>query len=81
MSEPVQARSTRPSESTNSAGEASRELASRDSDGVHVVLLWYPRDDAVTVEVEDSRDRRFFELVVDPSRALDAFYDPFAYAA
>ncbi len=68
-------------ESTKGSAGASRELASRESNGVHVLLLWYPRDDAVTVEVEDSRDGQCFELAVDRSCALDAFYHPYAYAA
>jgi hypothetical protein len=58
-----------------------RELALRESDGVRVVLLWHPRDDAVTVSVEDARDDHRFELAVERERALEAFYHPFAYAA
>ena len=68
-------------ESTKGSAAISRELASRESNGVHVLLLWDPREDAVTVEVEDSRDGQRFELVVDRSCALDAFYHPYAYAA
>jgi hypothetical protein len=60
---------------------ATRELASRESDGVRVVLLWHPREDAVTVSVEDARADHRFELAVARDRALDAFYHPFAYAA
>jgi hypothetical protein len=58
-----------------------RELAARDSDGVHVVLLWNPTDDAVSVSVEDARAGDGFHMQVAPDRALDAFYHPFAYAA
>ncbi len=58
-----------------------RELASRESDGLNVVLLWHPRDGAVTVSVADSRTGDRFELAVEGERALDAFYHPFAYAA
>lgn len=58
-----------------------RELAIRESDGLAVVLLWDPRDDAVTVSVDDSRTGDRFRLEVDRTRALDAFYHPFAYAA
>ena len=58
-----------------------RELASRESDGVLVLLLWHPDDDAVTVSVDDSRAGCSFELAVARDRALDAFYHPFAYAA
>jgi len=59
----------------------SRELASRESDGVLVLLLWHPKDDAVTVSVDDSRAGHRFELAVDRRRALDAFYHPYTYAA
>ena len=56
-------------------------MASRESDGVPVLLLWHPVDDALTVSVEDSRVGRHFDLVVDRRCALDAFYHPYAYAA
>ena len=69
------------SESTAGDTRTSRELASRESDGIHVVLLWHPEDDAVTVCVEDMRGGRSFELAVAPDRALDVFNHPFAYAA
>jgi hypothetical protein len=59
----------------------SRELASRESDGLSVRLVWHPHDDAVTVSVNDSRTGDRFQLAVDRKRALDAFYHPFAYAA
>ena len=58
-----------------------RELAARESDGIRVVLLWHPREDAVTVAVEDALAGDRFELAVARDRALDAFYHPFAYAA
>jgi hypothetical protein len=58
-----------------------RELAARESDGVRVLLLWHPPEDAVTVTVEDARAGHGFELPVERERALDAFYHPFAYAA
>jgi len=58
-----------------------RELASRESDGLAVRLVWHPSEDAVTVSVTDSRTGDRFQLVVDRKRALDAFYHPFAYAA
>ena len=57
------------------------ELAVRESDGVHVLLLWHPDQNALTVSVEDSRAGDHFQLMVAPDRALDAFYHPFAYAA
>ena len=58
-----------------------RELATRESDGIHVVLLWHPRENALTVSVEDARLGDRFQLAVAPDRALDAFYHPFAHAA
>jgi hypothetical protein len=58
-----------------------RELAARDSDGVRVRLLWHPRENTLTVSVEDARVGDRFRLAVAPDRALDAFYHPFAYAA
>ena len=60
---------------------ATRELAARESDGLLVLLLWDPRDDAVTVSVEDTRVGNRFQLAAAPDRALDVFYHPFAYAA
>jgi hypothetical protein len=57
------------------------ELAVRESDGLHVALLWDRHTDAVTVSVEDRRMGERFHLAVAPERALDAFHHPFAYAA
>jgi hypothetical protein len=65
----------------SSATPETRELAARESDGIHVLLLWHPREDALTVSVEDARAGDRFELAVARDRALDAFYHPFAYAA
>ena len=58
-----------------------RELAARESDGIHVLLLWHPDENGLTVSVEDARAGDRFELAVALDRALDAFYHPFAYAA
>jgi hypothetical protein len=58
-----------------------RELAARVSDGLVVLLLWHPDDNALTVSVEDSRLGDRFHLAVAHDRALDAFYHPYAYAA
>ena len=63
------------------AARQTRELAARESDGIHVLLLWHPPENTLTVSVNDSRLGDRFELVVAPDRALDAFYHPFAYAA
>jgi hypothetical protein len=57
------------------------DLAHRRSDGIDVILWWSPEDDSVAVEVLHLATDSSFELVVDGSRALDAFYHPFAYAA
>ena len=59
----------------------SRELAARESDGIHVLLLWHPAENELTVAVEDARIGDRVQLAVAPGRALDAFYHPFAYAA
>jgi len=61
--------------------QQTRELASRESDGLAVRLVWHLSDDVVTVSVTDSRTGDGFQLAVDRKRALDAFYHPFAYAA
>jgi hypothetical protein len=58
-----------------------QELASRESDGLSVILLWHRGNDSVTVSVVDSRTGDRFQLAVERERALDAFYHPFAYAA
>jgi hypothetical protein len=60
---------------------ATRELAARESDGLHVALLWHPGENALTVTVEDERVGDRFQLAVAPDRALDAFNHPVAYAA
>ena len=60
---------------------AARELAVRESNGVRVLLLWRPREDAVTVSVDDARAGHSFEAAVKRGRALEAFHHPFAYAA
>jgi hypothetical protein len=65
----------------SSATPETRELAARESDGLHVLLLRHPREDELTVSVEDTRAGDRFRLAVARDRALDAFYHPFAYAA
>jgi hypothetical protein len=64
-----------------SATPITRELAARDTNGLHVLLLWHPREDELTVSVEDTQAGEYFEVAVARDRALDAFYHPFAYAA
>ena len=65
----------------NPATIQTRELAERDSDGIHVLLLWHPRENTLSVSVEDARVGDQFDITVAPDRALDAFYHPFAYVA
>jgi hypothetical protein len=61
---------------------APRELDSRASDGIHVLLLWYPHDGHVSVMVSDSKTGESFELEVrDGDRPLDLFQHPYAYYA
>jgi hypothetical protein len=74
-------RGSRSSGVMSSGSPQVRELAARESDGLHVQLLWHPRKDVLTVSVEDSRAGERFQLAVARDRALDAFYHPFAYAA
>jgi hypothetical protein len=69
------------SQRTVDTPSASRELASRESDGVRVLLLWHPQNDALTVSVDDSSSGHRFVVAVERDRGLDAFYHPFAYAA
>ena len=57
------------------------DLANRRSDGIDVTLWWSPTESSVSVEVLHLASDSTFELSVDRSRALDAFYHPFAYAA
>jgi hypothetical protein len=57
------------------------ELAQRQNDGIEVSLLWSRHDGSVSIEVRHLATEETFELRVDPARALDAFYHPFAFAA
>ena len=63
------------------AARQTRELAARENDGIHILLLWHPPENTLTVSVDDARLGGRFQLAVAPDRALDAFYHPFAYAA
>jgi hypothetical protein len=56
------------------------ELASRDTDGLVVALLWNRDGDGVKVVLGDTRTHRRFAFAVAPECALDAFYHPFLYA-
>ena len=56
------------------------ELAQRQNDGIEVTLLWSRDDDSVVVHVRHLRTGKTAELPVEPDRALEAYYHPFAYA-
>ena len=58
-----------------------RELSFRESDGIHVQLLWLPATNALTVVVSDTRTGESFEVDAPEAKALDVFLHPFAYAA
>jgi hypothetical protein len=57
------------------------ELAYRMSGGVEVVLWWHRALNEVSVSVSDEQSGAYFEIGVDPAKALDAFEHPYAYAA
>lgn len=58
------------------------ELASRQSNGITVRLLWSRSTNLVTVAVADEANDNFFELVLEESeRAMDVFHHPYAHAA
>jgi hypothetical protein len=57
------------------------DLAHRRGDGIDVTLWWSPDTGEVSVEVLHFASALAFELSVEPDRALEVFYHPFAYAA
>jgi hypothetical protein len=58
------------------------ELASRETNGITVSLLWSRSTNLVTVVVDDAANDDHFELILDQhDRALDVFHHPFAHAA
>jgi hypothetical protein len=57
------------------------DLASRESDGLEVTLLWSRPTGRVKVAVTDSKLGEEFELAVAGADALAAFHHPFAYAS
>ena len=57
-----------------------RELAYRVNDRIHVLLLWHPADDSVSISVDDERTGESFELPVPRHRAMFAFNHPYAFA-
>ena len=56
-----------------------RELAERTSNGTRVRLLWRQGTRHLWVEVREP-DTVVLAFTVQPERALDAFYHPYAYA-
>ncbi len=58
-----------------------RELARRVSGGIEVALYWSPLDNRTTVEVWDVASDETLAFRVQPERALEAFYHPFAQLA
>jgi hypothetical protein len=58
-----------------------RELDSRESDGIHVRLLWHSIANAISVAVTDTRTGDQFEVSVEGRHAMRAFHHPFAFAA
>ena len=58
------------------------ELATRETGGVTVRLLWSRRTNLVTVAVADALTHDYFELVLDQDvPPLEVFHHPFAHAA
>src|SRR6266498_4063785 len=58
------------------------ELASRETNGITVRLLWSRSTNLVTVAVADAANDDYFDLILDEhDRALDVFHHPFAHAA
>jgi hypothetical protein len=58
------------------------ELASRETNGITVRLLWSRSTNLATVSVDDAANGDHFELILDEhDRALDVFDHPFAHAA
>jgi hypothetical protein len=58
------------------------ELASRESDGISVSLLWLRGTDRVHVAVRDGKRGHSFDVDVRPSDSpMDVFHHPYAYSA
>jgi hypothetical protein len=57
---------------------ARRELARRVSGGFEVALYWNSGDDTTSIEIWQPGSNLTLHFHVDPGRALDAFYHPFA---
>jgi hypothetical protein len=57
------------------------ELASRESNGIRVSLIWSRSDDNLMVTVHDASTDSAFEIAVGQASPLDVFNHPFAHAA
>lgn len=57
------------------------ELASRESAGIQVTLLWSREGNALRVVVFDNRTGEEFSLTPEPEEVMDVYRHPFAYAA
>ena len=57
-----------------------RELAYRQSSGLHVTLFWRECDDRLVVNVVDEPAGTVFSIEPERDQALAAFNHPFAYA-
>ena len=57
-----------------------RELAERTSNGTRVRLLWRQGTRHLWVEVREPATDLSLAIPIQPERALDAFYHPYAYA-
>lgn len=57
------------------------ELASRESNGIHVSLMWNRAGNDLKVSVYDAAEDCAFELPIGDAAPLDVYYHPFAYAA
>jgi hypothetical protein len=53
-----------------------RELAARENDGIHVLLLWHLRQDVVTVSVDDTRGGLNTSLAPTPTAERDRDVTP-----
>jgi hypothetical protein len=63
------------------ASKQTRELDFRSNDGLEVALLWQPETNRLSVTVFDAKTGDDFDVDVEPSKAMDAFHHPYAYAA
>lgn len=57
----------------------SRELAYRQSGGLHVTLLWQEAEENLFVVVLDESAGTITRVAAGPQNALDVFNHPFAY--